>query len=90
MDTDQDEERARLLAEMRAYGPALPFRQDQPRPPRQNVFDQATAEWMRSRTFKTIVLLVIGPPLLLICLAACAVIVTGASLMDALARLGLF
>lgn len=66
----EEEERLRLLNEVRAYGKGVaPFAHTRPEQdrPRGNVYDASMVEWVRSRTFKTMCCTVIALPLFLIC-----------------------
>ena len=83
MDGKDADERARLLAEMRAYGHALPFKQPASRT-RRNTFDAATGEWLRSRTFKTILAVTCLLACLIFCLPIIATVLGGVAIIDAL------
>ncbi len=87
----QDEERARLLNEIRAYGKGTaPYAHVRPEP-HKNVYDESMKEWVRSKTFKTMVTLIIGVPAVLICLivigTACLVIWGGSEILSVLNQL---
>ncbi len=65
-----DQDRLRILNEIRAYGKAAPFAHSPL--PRENIYDASMREWMRSRTFKTIMAVTCGLPLIAVCVVLAA------------------
>lgn len=67
----EEDERLRLLNEMRAYGKTTPFAHTAPpvgSPQRENVYDASMREWIRSRTFKVILWITCIIPAIAMCL----------------------